>query len=73
MAKLATLCIIALFLSFVLAYAARPLPSFHGDSLELEDEGAEASCDGVGEEECLTRRTLVAHVDYIYTQEHKHK
>ncbi|GLJ43400.1 hypothetical protein SUGI_0901840 [Cryptomeria japonica] len=25
----------------------------------------------MSEEECLERRTLVAHTDYIYTQEHK--
>ncbi|PWA37625.1 phytosulfokine [Artemisia annua] len=30
---------------------------------------AEESCAGVGKEECLMRRTLVAHLDYIYTQE----
>ncbi|KAG5018442.1 Phytosulfokines 3 [Glycine soja] len=34
----------------------------------LDDE----SCEGIdGSEECLMRRTLVAHVDYIYTQKHK--
>ncbi|KAK8941276.1 Phytosulfokine [Platanthera zijinensis] len=27
------------------------------------------SCDGVGEDECLMRRTLAAHIDYIYTQQ----
>ncbi|KAL9681352.1 hypothetical protein QQ045_013135 [Rhodiola kirilowii] len=25
-------------------------------------------CNGAGEEECLMRRTLAAHLDYIYTQ-----
>ncbi|XP_024978392.1 uncharacterized protein LOC112515717 [Cynara cardunculus var. scolymus] len=30
----------------------------------------EESCEGVGKEECLMRRTLVdAHLDYIYTQD----
>lgn len=29
------------------------------------------NCEGVGKEECLMRRTLAAHVDYIYTQNHK--
>ncbi|MFS8033153.1 putative phytosulfokine [Helianthus anomalus] len=28
----------------------------------------EEGCEGTGEEECLMRRTLVAHLDYIYTQ-----
>lgn len=36
---------------------------------KLEQE--EVNCEGVGEEECaLIRRTLVAHTDYIYTQNH---
>lgn len=26
------------------------------------------NCSGLGEEECLMRRTLAAHIDYIYTQ-----
>lgn len=26
--------------------------------------------EGEGEEECLARRTLTAHTDYIYTQQH---
>ncbi|XP_019094440.1 PREDICTED: phytosulfokines 5-like [Camelina sativa] len=34
-------------------------------------EQGEEYCEGVGEEECvLIRRTLVAHTDYIYTQNH---
>lgn len=28
----------------------------------------EAKCEGVEEEECLKRRTMAAHLDYIYTQ-----
>lgn len=36
-------------------------------------EQGEENCEGVGEEECvLIRRTLVAHTDYIYTQNHNH-
>lgn len=31
----------------------------------------EESCEGVGEDECLMRRTLAAHTDYIYTQKQK--
>nr|GFB45297.1 phytosulfokines 3 [Tanacetum cinerariifolium] len=34
-----------------------------------KDVAQESSCVGVGKEECLMRRTLVAHLDYIYTQE----
>lgn len=37
------------------------------------DTVEEESCKGIGEEECLIRRSdLVAHTDYIYTQNHKH-
>jgi len=39
--------------------------------VEQSIEAVEDSCQGVGEEECLMRRTLAAHVDYIYTQNHK--
>ncbi|KAL5194970.1 Phytosulfokines 3 [Glycine soja] len=39
--------------------------------LEEEKLDVEETCDGIGEEECLMRRTLVAHTDYIYTQKHK--
>ena len=39
-------------------------------SAGLDDE----SCEGMeGTEECLMRRTLAAHTDYIYTQKHKPK
>ncbi|TKY51051.1 Phytosulfokines 3 [Spatholobus suberectus] len=41
----------------------------HG-ALEDEKLDVEETCDGIGEEECLMRRTLVAHTDYIYTQKH---
>ncbi|KAK2452654.1 putative phytosulfokine [Trifolium repens] len=83
MSKLATFFSLALLLSFSLTYSSRPNLGFKGvsnslhedhvdskaSSVDLEDE----SCDGVeGEQECLTRRTLEAHLDYIYTQ-HKPK
>uniref|UniRef100_A0A0C9S4Q4 Phytosulfokine n=1 Tax=Wollemia nobilis TaxID=56998 RepID=A0A0C9S4Q4_9CONI len=29
-------------------------------------------CKNLEEEECLNRRTLAAHTDYIYTQHHRH-
>ncbi|KAK1433158.1 hypothetical protein QVD17_10064 [Tagetes erecta] len=31
----------------------------------------EDSCEGIGNDECLERRTLVAHLDYIYTNDKK--
>ena len=40
----------------------------------VEAERAEVvdeNCEGLGEDECLMRRTLAAHIDYIYTQKEK--
>ncbi|CAL5206116.1 unnamed protein product [Lathyrus oleraceus] len=82
MQKLGTLFTLTLLLSLCLTYASRfnlgfkDVSSLHEDivgskesSAELDDE----SCEGIEEEqECLTRRTLMAHLDYIYTQ-HKPK
>ncbi|KAJ0253716.1 Phytosulfokines 3 [Hirschfeldia incana] len=79
MAKFTTIFIMALLVCSTLTYAARLTPttttsSFREDSVkETEgDKAEEESCEGIGEEECLIRRTLVAHTDYIYTQNHKH-
>ncbi|XP_062101602.1 phytosulfokines 3-like [Humulus lupulus] len=80
--NLKTLFLIALLLfCATLTYAVRPEPGFsainpaktqHGvvkaEQVEASDE---ISCDGITEEECLMRRTLVAHTDYIYTQKQK--
>ncbi|KAF8089684.1 hypothetical protein N665_0499s0012 [Sinapis alba] len=53
--------------------SARPTPTsvYQGEvSVEKLEQGEE-NCEGVGEEECfLIRRTLAAHTDYIYTQNH---
>ncbi|KAK7321628.1 hypothetical protein VNO77_32454 [Canavalia gladiata] len=77
MSKLATLFTLALLLSFNLIYASRPNPEFNGVSSLHEDAAAKAEVDDEncedGTEECLMRRTLAAHVDYIYTQKHKPK
>lgn len=35
------------------------------------DRTVEDSCDGVEGDDCLMRRTLAAHIDYIYTQKSK--
>ncbi|KAI4337072.1 hypothetical protein L6164_015530 [Bauhinia variegata] len=76
MAKLATLFItLVLLLSFGLIYGSRPNAAFHGGSslhggvAGKKVESDEESCEG--KEECLMRRTLEAHLDYIYTQNHK--
>ncbi|XP_011016150.1 PREDICTED: phytosulfokines 3-like [Populus euphratica] len=72
--------IVSLLLCSTLTYAARPEPGFPNGSLTKNQqkvvdaehaEVMEESCEGVGEEECLMRRTLAAHTDYIYTQKHK--
>ncbi|KAI3497397.1 hypothetical protein L1887_39975 [Cichorium endivia] len=59
------LCItIVLLLSQSPSAVARPPPNF----TQLLKDDVEENCRGDGEEECLMRRTLVAHLDYIYTQ-----
>ncbi|KAH1073107.1 hypothetical protein J1N35_025435 [Gossypium stocksii] len=86
MAKLATFFVLTLLLVSTLSFAARSGPAFPNQSptktqakgitvvvteVDQSTEAVEDSCQGVGEEECLMRRTLAAHVDYIYTQNHK--
>ncbi|OAY35630.1 phytosulfokines 3 [Manihot esculenta] len=77
--NVATLFILFTLLLFstALTYAARRDPPFTSESLAKdqqqdvdEAEVVEESCKGAGEEECLMRRTLAAHIDYIYTQKH---
>ncbi|CAL9002093.1 unnamed protein product [Prunus brigantina] len=75
MARVKALFFLAVLLCSTLVYAARPEPAFSAaTSAKTQIEGVETevdeSCEGAGEEECLMRRTLAAHVDYIYTQKH---
>ncbi|KAK9097137.1 hypothetical protein Sjap_022634 [Stephania japonica] len=64
MSKVTSLFVISVLLFFSLTFAARTTPFNAGH----ETESAEVeSCGEVGEEECLMRRTLEAHLDYIYT------
>ncbi|XP_060193882.1 phytosulfokines 3-like [Lycium barbarum] len=72
MAKLCTIFIVAFLLCFTLTFAVRPdssvlKPQFHVAS-EEKIENNEAKCEGVEEAECLKRRAMEAHLDYIYTQ-----
>ncbi|KAK7283231.1 hypothetical protein RIF29_12621 [Crotalaria pallida] len=71
MSKLAIIFTLSLLICFTLIYASRPISSLHGivtkAKAELDDD--DESCKGV--EECLMRRTLAAHVDYIYTDKQK--
>ncbi|PSS19264.1 Phytosulfokine-beta like [Actinidia chinensis var. chinensis] len=72
MAIIRTLCTIALLLFLALTCTARPEPAFHNSKTQHQDvEVGMENCEGVGEDECLMRRTLAAHVDYIYTQKHQ--
>ncbi|EEF40317.1 phytosulfokines precursor, putative [Ricinus communis] len=69
----ATFFIIAfLFISFTLTKAVRPEPfaKYPNAVAEIrdEDDGQAETCEGEGKEDCLMRRTLAAHIDYIYTQ-----
>ncbi|MED6217742.1 hypothetical protein PIB30_020541 [Stylosanthes scabra] len=66
------------FLLLTFSYAGRPTPapgsatSFDVSS-NIQNEVLEEkeTCEGMGEEECLMRRTLAAHIDYIYTQRNR--
>ncbi|KAJ1377856.1 Phytosulfokine [Sesbania bispinosa] len=77
MSKLATLTL-ALLMSFTLSLASRLNPEFNGASslpeVVASNKVSKAkldaeNCDGVeATEECLTRKTMTMHPDYIYTQ-----
>ncbi|XP_018857368.1 phytosulfokines-like [Juglans regia] len=77
MAKVVSLLMIGLLLCSTLTYASRPEPGFadatpantlHADESTDVHDAVDVGCEGIGETECLTRRTLAAHIDYIYTQ-----
>ncbi|KAF7847568.1 hypothetical protein BT93_L2833 [Corymbia citriodora subsp. variegata] len=82
MAKIKTLLLTSLLLLCAISSCfARLEPVFlDATPVETKQVGVEMkrgdddlmgeSCKGVGEEECLVRRTLAAHIDYIYTQKH---
>ncbi|WOH15034.1 hypothetical protein DCAR_0934567 [Daucus carota subsp. sativus] len=72
MSTLTNLCMITFCLLIIAQASARSggviadtyIPNNKATST---DENFE-NCSGLGEEECLMRRTLAAHIDYIYTQ-----
>ncbi|KAF7849164.1 hypothetical protein BT93_L1169 [Corymbia citriodora subsp. variegata] len=80
MTKITALFLTSLLLCAILSCFARPEPVFLdvptvetqrvGMETKREDDLMDRSYKGVGEEECLVRRTLAAHIDYIYTQKH---
>lgn len=77
MTKVGTYFALILLLTYFLSSAARHEPTgvrnqkdAHVDDMVEDDDG---NCEGLQKEECLlVRRTLVAHVDYIYSQGHHH-
>ncbi|KAK9060324.1 hypothetical protein SSX86_021030 [Deinandra increscens subsp. villosa] len=76
--RITILCMLAiLLLSMLSCTVARPVPMFKDvtpvKTHHTEDEVAKTieNCSGPGEEECLMRRTLAAHLDYIYTKKHQ--
>ncbi|CAA7393793.1 unnamed protein product [Spirodela intermedia] len=66
------LLLLLLLLVAFFAHAARPEPAEHtaarAPSLKDSGEGSEVAVESCGDE-CMMRRTLEAHVDYIYTQD----
>ncbi|KAL8113533.1 hypothetical protein AgCh_020746 [Apium graveolens] len=81
MLKLTSLCIISVLLIITQVTAARigptfsdvtPMKTYHKDD-EAVKASTEMNCSGPAEEECLMRRTLAAHIDYIYTQRNHNK
>ncbi|KAM7474771.1 hypothetical protein LguiB_022014 [Lonicera macranthoides] len=77
MGKVTPLCMIAFLLLSSLTYASATRPGpFHDitpvkiqhmvDKVPKVD--VEENCTGIEEQDCLMRRTLQAHIDYIYTQ-----
>ncbi|KAG6394276.1 hypothetical protein SASPL_144860 [Salvia splendens] len=74
MARASTFFVVLLLL-FSLSSAARRTPTANErvdatDKVVTEGTQVEDSCNGITENECLMRRTLNAHLDYIYTQQH---
>lgn len=80
--KVATAFLLILLFCFSLSCAARPAP-YHDTSstpiethpesvheIEVQPMDMEERCEA-DDEECFMRRTLAAHLDYIYTQKHK--
>ncbi|KAK4794646.1 hypothetical protein SAY86_012640 [Trapa natans] len=74
------LIVLALFLLDTFSRAARPNPVLPLSSppesdlkaIEYKEIEMEENCERTGEAEgCLMRRTLAAHIDYIYTQKQK--
>ncbi|KAK6163328.1 hypothetical protein DH2020_000192 [Rehmannia glutinosa] len=74
MSTTTTVFLVTLLLCSTICSAARPPPPLPKAVAEHQVKTEEAqiveSCRGIDEEECLMRESLVAHLDYIYTQKH---
>ncbi|TKY70679.1 Phytosulfokines 3 [Spatholobus suberectus] len=74
MSKITAMFFTILFLCRMITHSARLEPAFHKESsvlaLPQDVEAVDENCEGIKNEECLMRRTLTAHIDYIYTQKH---
>ncbi|KAL4638396.1 hypothetical protein ACB092_03G143500 [Castanea dentata] len=70
-------CFASLLLVLLLLSSARARPLSFTTTTSPEDlhipESSmdDGSCKGIGSEECLIRRSMLAHTDYIYTQDVK--
>ncbi|KAG0488897.1 hypothetical protein HPP92_007708 [Vanilla planifolia] len=60
-----------LLLATTAAQATRPIPAtILEQKKEAKTDNLERICEGLGDDEqCLMRRTLEAHIDYIYTEQ----
>ncbi|KAJ9558254.1 hypothetical protein OSB04_012868 [Centaurea solstitialis] len=72
--RVTTLCMVAILLLSMQSYTiARPIPIFddvtpiktHYIDNEVANAKVEEKCSGPGEKECLMRKTLRAHLNYI--------
>ncbi|KAE8695081.1 Phytosulfokine [Hibiscus syriacus] len=80
MGEFTTLSFLTLLIS-TLSFAARTVPNesvaktqpqaFIETEQSTEAFEVEDRCEGIAEDDCLMRRTLSAHLDCIYTQNHK--
>ncbi|XP_071735212.1 phytosulfokines 3-like [Rutidosis leptorrhynchoides] len=65
--------ILALLFCSTSSYAARLTPSVtampDNQNKGGEDIEFEQGCEGISEQECILGKTLLAHIDYIYTQD----
>ncbi|CAL0311599.1 unnamed protein product [Lupinus luteus] len=75
MTKIIALFFTALFLCYALTHSTRHEPSFHNESSVVTQHqdvmGVDKSCEGAGEDERSMKRTLTAHIDYIYTDNYE--